>query len=325
MAIRPYLQAKNGAVGPHIIGPTDFVQWAAANQGNYQRGEINVALLTGMLDKLFDEGKWPSKGVSLRFTPGAPYIGALDDLARGIAGATLAPPRTAVDAGNAVDLNAYYMGRLTKVTKMMCAFALNMESSPFPAARHYHTITTGEANDGVTVDFVSKHVSSTVDAKSTKKVAEIRGAPVAARQGIAAFGNIVTQRSGGLMKEELPEFTKEIKSRQAEFTSTYADLGQFYADNCEFLRSGGNTNFDVLCDHITFITQKKYKMYEYVSGKGGEESCFIHFGVSCSADGKKWAVHHLAMTSLTRVIGHGVPVNTAITAVDATTSMRDPY
>jgi hypothetical protein len=33
-----------------------------------------------MLDKLFDEGKWPSKGVSLRFTPGAPYIGALDDL-----------------------------------------------------------------------------------------------------------------------------------------------------------------------------------------------------------------------------------------------------
>lgn len=318
--IRTYLQTKNGAGGPHLIGPTDFVQWATANVGDYQRGEISLGQLQTMLDNLFKEGKWPNKGVCVRFTVGVPYTGAVDDLARGIAGRDNNPPKTFVP-----DVSGdYHRGRLMKVTKMMCAFAMNMEQSPYPACRHYYAIEEGEAQDGLTKDFVAKHVSSTGDDKSTKKVAQIRGAQVPQRQGIQAFGNIVTTRSGGLLKEEVASFCAEIKSRQAEFTQTYEGLSQFFAENCGLLDAGGNANFQVLFDGVTFISQRAYRMYEYENGRGGEESVFIHFGVSCTPDGKKWAVHHLARTSATRTIGSGTAA-TIFGATDATTSVSDPY
>lgn len=317
--IREALSAKNGAGGPHLIGPTDIVKWATTNVGNYQRGATSLAQLETMMSGLFDQGAWASKGTCLRFTVGAPYIGAIDDLARGINGTT---PRTFVPP---IDSD-YHKARFTKITKMMCAFALNMENWAYPACRHYHTISTAEAEDGVTTDFVTKHVSSTKDDKSTKKVAEIRGAPVQARQGVQAFGNIVTARSGGLLQEELGAFCAEIKRRQTEFTNTYAGLTQYFADNCEWLDGGGNANFTVLLDHVTFITQRAYKMYEYVGAKGGEDNVFIHFGVSSSADGKKWAVHHLARTSATRVMGGGTSAATlGIADADATTSLKDPF
>lgn len=321
--IRAFLQAKNGAGGPHIIGPTDFVQWATAHKGEYQRGEVSLGQLSTMLDNLFDVGAWASKAVSVRFTVGAPYIGALGDLARGIASDTLVNAA----AGNAVVTPSYYhRERLKKVTKMMCAFAMNMERWAYPACEHYYTISANEAEEGLTADFVTKHVSSTEDKKSTQRVAQIRGAPVAARGGIGAFGTIVTSRSGGLMQEELADFCKEIKSRQKEFTDTYAELTQFFVDNCEHLGSGGAANFNVLLDHVTFISKRKYKMYEYENGRGGEASVYIHFGVSATADGLKWAVHHLARTTDDRTIANGTAVNElGCPSADATTSAHDPY
>jgi hypothetical protein len=321
--IRTYLQAKNGALGPHIVGPTDFVQWATANKGDYQRGETSLEQLSTMLGNLFDTGGWASKAISVRFTVGAPYIGAVADLARGIANDTLV---NAAAANAVVTPNEYQKTRLKKVTKMMCAFSMNMENWAYPACEHYYTVKRNEAEDGVTADFMTKHVSSTQDDRSTKRVAQIRGAPVAARSGIGAFGNIVTQRSGGLLQEELGDFCKEIKSRQKEFTDTYAGLTQFYTDNCEFLGNGGAANFAVLIDHVTFITLRKYKMYEYVDARGGEDNVYIHFGVSATADGKSWAVHHLARTTSGRAIANGTAVTgLGCPAADATTSVHDPY
>lgn len=328
--IRTYLQTKNAAGGaggpPHIIGPTDFVQWATANKGNYQRGETSLAQLSTMLKNLFDTGTWPSKAVSVSFNAGAPYIGAVGDLVRGLASPTLV--NAAPGANNApVVASTYHAARMNKVTKMMCAFAMNLENWAYPACEHYYTVSPSEAEEGLTNDFVNKHVSSTEDEKSTRRVAQIRGAQPGDRGGIAAFGNIVTQRSGGLMQEELGEFRKEIKARQKEFTDTYAELTQFYADNCEFLGAGGAANLSVLIDHVTFITKRKFKMYEYVGARGGEANVFIHFGVSATADGKKWAVHHLARTTETRVITGGGTAATGLScpSADATTSVHDPY
>lgn len=321
--IRTFLQTKNGAGGPHIIGPTDFVQWATANKGDYQRGETSLGQLSSMLKNLFDTGSWASKAISVRFTVGAPYIGAIGDLARGIGNDTLVNAA----AGNAVVTpSEYYKAGLKKVTKMMCAFSLNMEKWAYPGCAHYYTISQNEAEDGLTADFVTKHVSSTEDDRATKRVAQIRGAPVAARTGIAAFGGIVTQRSGGLLKEELGDFCKEIKSRQKEFTDTYAELTQFFVDNCALLDSGGAANFDVLIDHVTFITQRKYKLYEYVNARGGEANVYVHFGVSATADGSRWAVHHLARTTDNRMIANGTSIATlGCASGDATTSVHDPY
>lgn len=318
--IRTYLQTKNGVGGPHLVGPTDFVKWATTNVGDYRRGETSLGQLQTMLDNLFKEGSWPNKGVCVRFTLGAPYAGALDDLARGIAGRDNNPPKTFVpDVAS-----GYHKGRVMKITKMMCAFAMNMEISAYPACRHYYTIEKGEAADGVTKDFITKHVSSTEDAKSTKRVAQVRGAPVDQREGVRAFGNIVTARSGGLLKEELDLFRAEIKRRQAEFTETYSALCDFFSKNCELLSAGGNANFQVLFDGVTFITERAYRMFEYENGKGGEENVFIHFGVSCTSDGTEWAVHHLARTSPNRAIAVGVAAD-AFGAPEATTSVSDPY
>jgi len=274
-----------------------------------------------MFDNLFRVGDWPAKakGVCVSFAVGAPYADDKSDLARGIAGRNDNPEKTF-----APELKRPLKERVMKVTKMMCAFAMNMEAWSYPACKHYYTIDKSEAAAGYTKDFGTKHISSTKDNKSTKKVAETRGKPVNQRQGIQAFGNIVTSRSGGLVKEDLVAFCKEIKQRQPEFTETYVELSNYFASNCENMHAGGNANFDVLFDNITFITNRSYRMFEYVDGKGGEENVFIHFGVSCTADGKEWAVHHLARTSADRVLAGGNVAANIFGAPDALTSVRNP-
>lgn len=331
----PIVNAPNGAIVnalkkpiPTIIGPTYFIKWATANRGNYQRGETSLAQLSTMLKNLFDIGAWPSRAISISsicitYDVGAPYIGELIHLAKCIAGGTAVE---AFSGDAAATVSDYHMARLRKVSKMMLSFAMNMQNSAYPACKHYYTVTPSEAADYLTQAFTTKHVSSTEDESSTRRVAQIRGAQEANRGGVLAFGHIITRNSGGLLKGELAEFRREIKARQKEFTDTYVELTQFFADKCELLGNGGVNSFDVLIDHVTFITKRKFKMYEYVDGRGGEACVYIHFGVSATADGKKWAVHHLARTTETRIITAGKAVTSlSCPSADATTSAHNPY
>jgi hypothetical protein len=83
-------------------------------------------------------------------------------------------------------------------------------------------------------------------------------------------------------------------------------------------------------DHVTFVSKRTYKVYEYERGSGGlkaaEKEDYLQFGLAPSRDATSWAVHHLAGTG--REPGaHGTRLDALGIAAgnDGFTHILDPF
>lgn len=310
-------EVPSGTAGPEIykkqkVGPTNVLQWANENKAELKGGAWAGALIQQMHKSLIELGKG-DKQIYMLIEPTAGYAvlyGNEDAYAEALHRSGETVPAL------------YYVDTFRDAFKNMCGFALSAQRWAYPGCEWYYTLTKTDASDYLTKDFLNKHVNTTDDMKSARKVAEVRGAPVTERQGIQVFGSIVTARSGGIERGALGDLKAEIKSRQAEFSATYAALSEHYAAN--FQRFSPPKKSFALIDHVSFITKKKYPMHEFEKGKGGQGDYYIHFGVSCSEDGKNWAVHHLARTSEDRTPLGSSLNGLGIEVADAGTSAKLP-
>jgi hypothetical protein len=310
-------EVPSGEAGPEVyktqkVSPSNVLQWANENKADLKGGAWAGKLIQQMHKTLLDKTN-VDKQIKLMIEPTAGYA-VLYNSEEAYAEAMHRSEET-VPA-------LHYIDTFRDAFKNLCGFALSAQKWAYPGCKCYYMLTKQDASDFLTKDFLNKHVSTTDDSKSARKVAQVRGVPVAERQGIGVFGSIVTSRSGGIAKGSLGDLKAEMKSRQAEFSATYAALSEHYADN--FVGVTPPKKKFALIDEVTFITQTKYPMHEFDKGKGGEGDYYIHFGVSCSEDGKSWAVHHLARTADNRT-PHGSSLNgLGIDAADSGTSAELP-
>ena len=280
---------------PYLLGPCDVAKWSQDNKGECKRGDKNNELVAQMF-KDYQSILDVKAGFRLSFSGTGAYANPFLDAA------SLA--EAIINCDDSDPKLKFLKKDIVLCIRAMAGFGVAMSTWAWPACRHYYTVTSSEAQDGYTADFGTKHISGTEDMKSTQKVAQIRSVGPDQRQGIEAFGRIVTARSGGLVKSEIGKFSKEIKNRNNEFTETHEALAKYFKDNLVDFGGGPKKRFSYV-DSVTFMTKDKYKMYEYENGKGYEADCYIRFSVSCTADGAKWAVHHLAGTSNSRVPANG--------------------
>lgn len=187
------------------------------------------------------------------------------------------------------DYNAYV---LKFGTQMMVGLAINAINWDYSAIRFYNQASSVEVKDGFTADFASKHISGTDNAKSARSVAKERLKEVEDKS-VPALGKIVTTRSGAISKQDIGAFSKEILSRQKEFTTTHKRLTDHVGENWLMTMAQGDT-FQYI-DGVTFRTKSTYSMFEFEQGKGGDEGeYYIDFSLSADSTGSGWAVHHLA-------------------------------
>lgn len=301
------------ANSPHLVGPCDALKWASENKGDCSRGDKSTELVKQMYKLIVTDQKLKGD-FRLRFQGAGAYANPYQSAA------TLAEALWNCDASEPA---LPYLEKVRLATRGMVGFAVNMSRWAWPGCRWYYTATSSETKDGYTVDFASKHLNDNQDIRGAKKIAEVRSVPQNQRQGIEAFGTIVTARSGGIVKKEIPAFSKEILGRNNEFGETHAALCEYFKNNPGEFGGGAKAKFGLI-DSVTFTTQNKYTMFEFENAKGGEAQCYIRFSVSCDAQGDKWAVHHLAGTSLTRA-ATGTTLNTkGINAGDPTTTAKFP-
>jgi hypothetical protein len=313
LQLNPRLPA--GQEGPERIdklGPANLLQWADQHKTELKGGAWAGDLIRKMQKTLSDRTN-VDKGSQLLIKPSGGYA-----VLYGSEGAYA----EALHNSDEVAPELYYIDIFKAGLKNMCGFALSAQQWAYPGCEWYYTLSKQDATDFLSKDFLSKHVNTTDDMKGARKVAQVRGAPVADRQGIAAFGSIVTARSGGIEKGSLGSLKDEVKSRQAEFKDTYAALSEYYAAN--FVEITPPKKSFALIDHVTFITKKKYPMHEFEHGKGSQAELYIHFGVSCSDDGKSWAVHHLSGTTAGRTPKGDVLNGLGINVADSGTSAKMP-
>lgn len=313
LQLNPRLGA--GEEGPQRadkIGPANLMHWANQNKAELKGGAWAGDLI-GKMNKTLLDKTGVDKNSQLLIKPSAGYAvlyGSEEAYAEGL------------HSGDEVVPALYYIDTFKAALKNMCGFALGAQRWAYPGCEWYYTLSRQDATDFMTKDFLNKHVNTTDDMKGARKVAQVRGAAVADRQGITAYGNIVTARSGGLEKSSLGSLKEEIKSRQAEFKETYAALSEYYAAN--FVEIAPPKKGFALIDHVTFITKKKYPMHEFENGKGAQGDFYIRFGVSCSDDGKSFAVHHLAGTSADRTPKGDSLNGLGINSADGGTSAKMP-
>jgi len=306
-----------GVSGPvrvqhHEIGPCDVVAWANENKGEFSRGDKNTELLVQMFES-FSRTNNLTRGFRLRFVPTGNYAdpyGSPAALAEALWDCDESEPAL------------HWLEDVRQAVRAIVGFGIGMGTWPWAACRHYHTISSIEAKAGYTNDFAAKHLNTNEDIRGARRVAEIRGAPVAQRQGIQAFGNIVTARSGGILKGAVAGFAKEIQSRQKEFSDTHAGLCDHFRETYDRYGGTAKAKFQYI-DSVTFVTLKTYGMHEFENGKGSESELYIRFSVSCDAAGKEWAAHHLDSTAQARTARGGTLLSAlGIPGVDATTSAK---
>jgi hypothetical protein len=293
----------------YFVGPSDVAKWAQANKAECSRGDKNTELVGLMFRDLTRAGL--ASEFRLKFTGTGNYAQPFQSPA------TLAEALWhCEDSEPALP----YLEPTRVAVRAMVGFGCGMSDWAWPACRHYYTASTNEVREGVTMDFATKHLNTNADIRGARKVAQVRGAPVNQRQGIAAFGNIVTSRSGGIVKEEVAAFCREILGRQKEFTDTHQALSDYFRTHLGDFSGGRRAAFHLI-DSVNFMTKNKYSMHEFEDGSGAEVECYIRFSVSCNAAGDQWAVHHLSGTSELRTPPNGATLaSVGIGGMDATTT-----
>lgn len=285
MNLSQYLQKANGNLGPGLI-----VNWAKAHAGTLAQGDANTGRLVKMYNNFFKTTANVDRGVYAELNGNEIYTFV----------------QLFVKKISSIDIDDVYppvghweFGRLVKTIKMMSGFAYNMQQWAYPACRYYYTADATEVSTGCSKDFTTKHVSTTQDAKNSRRVAQIRMTPREERN-VDAFGGIVTSLSGAIHKEAFGDFIGEIKGRQEEFSKAHNGLCNYYADNYLQMQAGSASQF-AFFDHLTFVTQNKYPMFEFRDGRLiADDDFHISFAVSATANGDAWVVHHLSGTSENR-------------------------
>ncbi len=305
-----------GRIGPlesHLyVGPCDVAKWAQDNKGECSRGDKNAELAALMFGSITKDNNLV-KDFRLKFQGTGGYaqpFAAAASLAEALWNCSESKPELP------------YLENVRLGVRALVGFGVNMSAWAWPGCRHYHTIDSVEAKDGFTKDFATKHLNDNADIKGARKVAQVRGSAPNQRQGIQAFGNIVTERSGGIVRDEIGNFSREILGRIQEFTDTHSLLCNYFKNNLTNFGGGSKAKFNYI-DSVTFTTLNKYTMFEFERGKGSEVKAYIRFSVSCNADGDKWAVHHLSGTSDARVPTSGTTLAAVgINGGDATTTAK---
>ncbi len=303
-----------GAIRPMVsVGPCDIAEWSAKNKADVLGGAQASDWLLAMYKSFTQAHAGGSKDFRLKLA------------LTGAASQPFSDPAALAEAlwhCDASEPELAWLDDARKAARAIVGFGVNMQQWPWPACRHYHTISPSEAQLGCSNDFATKHLNTNASIKGAKKVAELRGKAVVARQGITAFGSIVTSRSGGITKEDGDRFLKEILGRQKEFSDTHRQLCEHF--QTQYGRYGGvaKAKFQSI-DSVTFVTLNKYAMHEFEDGQGGETDLYVRFSVSCDATGAKWAVHHLDSTSHARTHRTGTLLSAqGLQGIDATTSAK---
>lgn len=187
-----------------------------------------------------------------------------------------------------------------------------MTEAPYPSCTDYHTASAGEVAQGVTKDFMKKHVASNADgARAGMSVAKIRTDPDALLGQGNAYGKRVPI-SSVIEKSEYERLAREVRERQGEFTATYEAIQD------HFIRSAFDRENQIkrqistypLVDKVQFVTRNLYTLHTFDLSPGskpvgGEERCYVRFSVACDSAGTGWAIHHMADTGPTRAPADG--------------------
>lgn len=280
-----------------VVGPSMILQWATDARDELKRPAKNREILQAMANEIWKATGEANKGVGVRVENDMAYVSAalFTEVLQDLDGAATHPGEWA--------LENYRFEALKIGLAHMFAYASRMQTHPFPAFRHYYTATSLECREGMTRDFVNKHVSGTDDAKSGRNVARVRVDP--SKSNVESFGKIKTSRSGGLSKDAVSAFAAEIRDRRDEFLKVHQGLSRGYA-GAAALTYQRMPGAHAVFDHLTFETAEKYEMFEFRDAKlASKEPLFIKFSLSSNAEGDAFAVHHLAGAKETRGSVHG--------------------
>lgn len=268
------------------IGPSMVAQWAHEHGHEFPNGAANKKILAGLALHGMNVQNDASHDWTVKVSSHA-------SLHHGICMANLKDAREADVEGT---LSSYEFYSLMPFLKLMVGFAFEMQTNPYPGFRFYTAASELECDDGVTVDFTKKHISTTNDFKSALRVARVRIKPLGER-AVQTYGRAVTRFSGALTRSAAPDFQREILTRQKEFKSVYDGLMREYASAAVYSADSVNSTSDVHgFDSLEFETADKYDIFEFENAKGGSDECYIKFSLSSNSDGSRFAVNHLSGT-----------------------------
>lgn len=185
------------------------------------------------------------------------------------------------------------LGVFRRAVHSAVAVGLNMSDSPYPVCRLYYVAKPTEIDEGMTWDFVNKHVSLSDRSKKTAKMTAFRRANVA--------GN-APPASSTIDAEAWDDLQREVHERNEEFIATYEAIADYYVERVSHYEAAVQRplgNFDLI-DGVTFVSKKKYLVHNFtIPPRGqpvaqGQKEQYFRFSMSFSADGKGWAIHHYA-------------------------------
>ncbi len=269
-----------------LLGTADVQAWVNQNSGEIVARDKTIVdkIILGLRDKR--QIVRPRLELHPMATHAATIGRGAPALAAEITGATVATD----GQSDARKLGMYRRGIHAAV-----AVGMNMTQSPYPACKLYYIADAIETNEGLTRDFVNKHVS--ISAQS-KKVARL----TAFRRANPVRGN-APPASSTIDVDAWDDLLQEVKDRTKEFIATYEALGNYYVEKTSRYKASVQTPLRAfeLIDGVTFVSRKRYPVHTHlIAGAGaqpvnqGKKDQYFRFSLSFSRNGEAWAIHHFA-------------------------------